>query len=306
MVLGLRLLWGELGLQTAMAVLLVAPEIFIPLRRAGAEFHASTEGQAAAPGSSRCWGHRSRHHVRKAVPPLPRPGAPVPTRAVPVPSPCGTWRSTTRVAAARHSGASHSRWRRGSRVALTGPSAAGKSTVLAALLCFVEPSGGTMTLNGLGPDDVGRRRVAVTVRVSASTPAPVPRHPGREPAPRARPMHPTTSSAGCSTRWASMSSSPPCRTDSDRPRARRPDPQRRRAPTDCAGPRPPQPGSRAPVGRAHRFARPPDRGPAGAGRRAVARGSFGLVAAHEPVLLPHFDSMVELRPLPAAEPLVAS
>ncbi len=48
MVLGLRLLWGELGLQTAMAVLLVAPEIFIPLRRAGAEFHASTEGQAAA------------------------------------------------------------------------------------------------------------------------------------------------------------------------------------------------------------------------------------------------------------------
>ena len=47
MVLGLRLLWGQLGLQTAMAVLLVAPEIFIPLRRAGAEFHASTEGQAA-------------------------------------------------------------------------------------------------------------------------------------------------------------------------------------------------------------------------------------------------------------------
>ena len=33
MVLGLRPLWGELGLQTAMAVLLVAPEIFIPLRR---------------------------------------------------------------------------------------------------------------------------------------------------------------------------------------------------------------------------------------------------------------------------------
>ena len=48
MVLGLRLLWGELDLQTALAVLLVAPEIFIPLRRAGAEFHASTEGQAAS------------------------------------------------------------------------------------------------------------------------------------------------------------------------------------------------------------------------------------------------------------------
>jgi ATP-binding cassette subfamily C protein CydD len=48
MALGLRLLWGELSVQTALAVLLVAPEIFVPLRRAGAEFHASTEGRAAA------------------------------------------------------------------------------------------------------------------------------------------------------------------------------------------------------------------------------------------------------------------
>ena len=36
MALGLRLLWGELDLQTAMAILLVTPEIFVPLRRAGA------------------------------------------------------------------------------------------------------------------------------------------------------------------------------------------------------------------------------------------------------------------------------
>ncbi len=43
----------------------------------------------------------------------------------------------------------------GSRVALTGPSAAGKSTVLAALLCFVQPSGGSMTLDGFGPADAG-------------------------------------------------------------------------------------------------------------------------------------------------------
>ena len=48
MVLGLRLLGGSLGLATALAILLVSPEIFLPLRRAGAEFHASTEGQAAA------------------------------------------------------------------------------------------------------------------------------------------------------------------------------------------------------------------------------------------------------------------
>ncbi|MGH9093233.1 MAG: ABC transporter transmembrane domain-containing protein, partial [Acidimicrobiales bacterium] len=48
MVLGLRLLGGTVTLSTALAVLLVSPEVFLPLRRAGAEFHASTEGQAAA------------------------------------------------------------------------------------------------------------------------------------------------------------------------------------------------------------------------------------------------------------------
>ncbi len=59
MALGLRLLWGELDLQTAMAVLLVTPEIFVPLRRAGAEFHASTEGQAAAARVARDTGART-------------------------------------------------------------------------------------------------------------------------------------------------------------------------------------------------------------------------------------------------------
>ncbi|MGH9918309.1 MAG: thiol reductant ABC exporter subunit CydD [Nitrososphaerales archaeon] len=48
MVLGLRLLGGHVSLYTALAVLLVSPEVFLPLRRAAAEFHASTEGQAAA------------------------------------------------------------------------------------------------------------------------------------------------------------------------------------------------------------------------------------------------------------------
>ena len=64
MVLGLRLLWGQLSLETAMAVLLVAPEIFIPLRHAGAEFHASTEGQAAADRVLEVLGTRRRRRRR--------------------------------------------------------------------------------------------------------------------------------------------------------------------------------------------------------------------------------------------------
>lgn len=46
--LGLRLLSGALSLSVALAVLVVAPEVFVPLRRASAEFHESAEGLAAA------------------------------------------------------------------------------------------------------------------------------------------------------------------------------------------------------------------------------------------------------------------
>jgi ATP-binding cassette, subfamily C, bacterial CydD len=150
MVLGLRLLWGELGLQTAMAVLLVAPEIFIPLRRAGAEFHASTEGQAAA---------------ARVVEVL---GAPLPPSAAtpgPVPGPTGRHDAAT-LAVDGLSVAYEHRDRAaltglsldlppGTRLALTGPSGSGKSTVLAALLRFVEPSGGSMAFAGRGSGTEG-------------------------------------------------------------------------------------------------------------------------------------------------------
>ena len=46
--LGLRLLHGTLEVGTALAILVLAPEVYLPLRRAGAEFHASAEGRSAA------------------------------------------------------------------------------------------------------------------------------------------------------------------------------------------------------------------------------------------------------------------
>jgi len=45
---GLRLLVGHLGYQTALLVLLLTPEAYLPLRAAGTHFHASMEGAAAA------------------------------------------------------------------------------------------------------------------------------------------------------------------------------------------------------------------------------------------------------------------
>jgi thiol reductant ABC exporter CydD subunit len=147
MALGLRLLWGQLGLQTAMAVLLVAPEIFIPLRRAGAEFHASTEGQAAVA--------RVLQVLRT---PLPGDGG-----GGVAPSPDGDrTRGRKPLAALAVTGLRVDYEHRdrpalascslelpaGARLALTGPSGAGKSTLLAALLRFVEPRAGDMTFGG--------------------------------------------------------------------------------------------------------------------------------------------------------------
>jgi len=45
-VVGVRLASGGLGLETALVVLLLAPEAYAPLRKAGAEFHAAAEGGA--------------------------------------------------------------------------------------------------------------------------------------------------------------------------------------------------------------------------------------------------------------------
>ncbi len=159
MVVGLRLLWGQLDLQTAMAVLLVAPEIFIPLRRAGAEFHASTEGQAAA---ARILGVLDTAG--------PAGSAPVPADAdAGSASASATASATGSATASATNSATNSAALEvdrlsvayphrelpalrsvtfhapaGARVALTGPSGAGKSTVLAALLRFVEPEAGTL------------------------------------------------------------------------------------------------------------------------------------------------------------------
>ena len=150
MVLGLRLLWGELDLQTAMAVLLVAPEIFIPMRRAGAEFHASTEGQAAA-----------ARVVEVLGTPVPRSAGADDVASGPAPDRAGAGAGagggggagglTVDGLGVRYEHRERAaligvsfQARPGTRLALTGPSGSGKSTVLAALLRFVEPSEGSM------------------------------------------------------------------------------------------------------------------------------------------------------------------
>jgi thiol reductant ABC exporter CydD subunit len=140
MVLGLRLLDGTVGLSKALAVLLVSPEVFLPLRRAGAEFHASAEGQAAA---------------GRVLDVLALPVAARAARAAPIPDvrshPLALSGITVTYAGrARPVLEDFSlEVAAGERLALIGPSGAGKSTVLAVLLGFVAPGAGRVSVGGV-------------------------------------------------------------------------------------------------------------------------------------------------------------
>jgi ATP-binding cassette subfamily C protein CydD len=46
--IGLRLVYGQLDLRTGLAVLVMAPEVYLPLRMVGVHYHASVDGLAAA------------------------------------------------------------------------------------------------------------------------------------------------------------------------------------------------------------------------------------------------------------------
>jgi ATP-binding cassette subfamily C protein CydD len=147
--IGLRLVSGHLDLSTALLVLILAPEAYLPLRQVGANYHASAEGLAAA------------EEVFAVL------DTPLPARGT-APAPSGELVFDDVVV--RFPGRDGEALRLtatvepGEIVALTGPSGCGKSTALAVLLGFVTPAAGTVTVGGHNLSDVDpdawRRRLA--------------------------------------------------------------------------------------------------------------------------------------------------
>nr|WP_240947638.1 thiol reductant ABC exporter subunit CydD [Planosporangium mesophilum] len=148
--IGLRLVNGSLDLRTALLVLILAPEAYLPLRMVGTHFHASTEGLAAA---------EQVFSVLEEQPP-PRgtrtdvPAGPIVVSDVTVRYPDRTVPALDGVDLTVTPG---------EVLALTGPSGCGKSTLLSVLLGFVPPDSGRVCvgdadLADLDPD-VWRRRV---------------------------------------------------------------------------------------------------------------------------------------------------
>ena len=153
---GLRLLAGHIGYETALLVLLLTPEAYLPLRNVGAHFHASQAGTVAA---------------QRALDILDQP-APAPAagggrgtadlRTQPVTLTDVVLSYPGRAAAALD-GVSLT-ISPGERIVLTGPSGAGKSSLLALLLRFCEPTAGRISVAGTGlatiPFGIWRRQIA--------------------------------------------------------------------------------------------------------------------------------------------------
>jgi ATP-binding cassette subfamily C protein CydD len=139
---GLRLLYGHIGYETALLVLLLTPEAFLPLRAVGTQFHASMEGAAAA---------------GRAFEILDTPVPDTPTAATPTVAAADLRFAEIRLdgITATYPGRSRPALDRvsltvapGERIVLTGPSGAGKSTLVALLLRFLAPAAGTIAAGG--------------------------------------------------------------------------------------------------------------------------------------------------------------
>ena len=153
---GVRLAGGGMELQAGLAVLILAPELYAPLRQLGVQFHASADGMAAA------------ERILAVLDEPPLLAATANPRDLPDPA----------VASIRLEGVSFAYPARdvpvlrdvdlelvpGERIVLVGASGAGKSTLLALLMRLADPTEGRLVVGGVdlrdGDPAAWRRRVA--------------------------------------------------------------------------------------------------------------------------------------------------
>ncbi|MFC9325837.1 thiol reductant ABC exporter subunit CydD [Kitasatospora sp. NPDC057015] len=162
--IGFRLVDGTLDLETGLLVLILAPEVYFPIRQVGALYHSSVEGLTAAD-----------EIFQVLETPLPAAGT------TPAPALAGATLTVTGLTVT-HPGRSTPALQDaaltlapGTTTALTGPSGAGKSTLLAVLLGLTAPDAGTVTVTT--PDGTAHHLADLDLATWRRQIAWVPQHP---------------------------------------------------------------------------------------------------------------------------------
>ncbi|MGV0155005.1 thiol reductant ABC exporter subunit CydD [Rhodococcus sp. GB-02] len=140
--IGLRLVYGDMTLEPGIVALILAPEVYLPLRMVGTQFHAAEDGMAAADkafevieaDSAAPEGGRTTVVARGAD--IVFDGLGVATRGGVAPSRLSAVASPGKI------------------TVLTGPNGCGKSTAVHALLGLIEPSSGRVTVAGIDVRDL--------------------------------------------------------------------------------------------------------------------------------------------------------
>lgn len=149
--IGLRLLGGRLGFETAFFVLLLAPEFYLPMRRLGAAFHAGVAGVSA---SARLF---------ELLGPERDDGPSIADREMPERTTIGfdgvSFAFPSRNGVERPALTDLSlEIPPGETIAVVGPSGAGKSTLASLLLRFIEPDAGRITIGDVDATEIDPRR----------------------------------------------------------------------------------------------------------------------------------------------------
>ena len=153
---GLRLLAGHMSYQTALLVLILTPEAYLPLRNVGAQFHASMEGATAA---ERVFDILAVPVAAHAAADAAAPADATAPAGLARPMHCASVDASKILPLSLHAvtlcypGRPHPALadvnlvvHPGEHIAITGPSGAGKSSLLALLLRFTEPTSGVISV----------------------------------------------------------------------------------------------------------------------------------------------------------------
>ena len=144
---GVRLVDGRIGFEPALTVLVLAPELYLPLRNLAAQFHASADTRAAT--------DRLLDLVEEPAGPSSGAAAPPSPRAVTIAMDGVAFAYPEREGSVLRG--VDLELVPGETVALVGPSGAGKSTIVALLLGFARPSEGKITIGSVDLADCDPR-----------------------------------------------------------------------------------------------------------------------------------------------------